>query len=315
MTITGIDAVTYGVADVARARRFFDDWGLKRVKTGAAESVLETRDGTQVVLRPRAAKGLPKAVQRGSTVREITWGVKSRRDLQALERELARDRDVTVDKDGALHAVDPMGFGFALRVSRRRKTADAPLPMNSPAAPSRVDRRATYYDRARPRHIGHCVFNVPDLAAMQAFYTERLGFFVSDHYTGRGVFLRCAARGGHHNLFCLQIDGKAKLNHVAFAVRDIHEMFAGGLHQTAKGWKTAIGPGRHHVSSCYFWYFRNPAGGMAEYFCDEDYLTEAWKPGDWDPAPETFAEWVLASGLPRSKALPPTRQRRAARAK
>ena len=310
MTITGIDAVTYGVADMAAGRQFFTDWGLKRTKSGAAESRFETQDGSQVILRPRTAKSLPRAVQRGSTVREITWGVKSERDLKALERDLATDREVTIDKDGTLHTIDPMGFGFALRVSRRKKLRDLPLPMNSPAAPGRVNQRAAYYDRATPLYIGHCVFNVPDLGAMQAFYTRRLGFFISDHYTGRGVFMRCAARGGHHNLFCLEIDGKAKLNHVAFAVRDIHELFAGGIHQSGKGWKTAIGPGRHHVSSCYFWYFKNPAGGMAEFFCDEDYLTERWKPGQWDPAPETFAEWVLATGLPRSKSLPPTRERR-----
>ena len=43
---------------------------------------------------------------------------------------------------------------------------------------------------------------------------------------------------------------------------------------------------------------------------DEDFLTEKWKPGHWNPVPETFAEWVLAKELTRSKALPPTREKR-----
>ena len=60
-------------------------------------------------------------------------------------------------------------------------------------------------------------------------------------------------------------------------------------------------------------YFKNPAGGLAEYYWDEDAPTENWKPRTWDPAPDTFAEWVLDSGLPRSKALPPTREKRDAK--
>ena len=67
------------------------------------------------------------------------------------------------------------------------------------------------------------------IAEAEAFYT-RLGFVPSDRYPGRGVFLRCAAEGAHHNLFLLQLPNKpAGINHVAFAVRDIHEVFGGGM--------------------------------------------------------------------------------------
>ena len=58
-----------------------------------------------------------------------------------------------------------------------------------------------------------------------AFYTERLGFLVSDYYPDAGYFLRCRPEGGHHDLFLLQTpDKKCGLNHVAFRVRDIHEV-------------------------------------------------------------------------------------------
>jgi hypothetical protein len=87
-------------------------------------------------------------------------------------------------------------------------------------------------------------------------------------------------------------------------------LFAGGTYFQGKKHKVAVGPGRHHVSSCYFWYFVSPAGGATEYFCDEDFLTEDWKPGQWDPAPETFAEWTLADGIQRKSVLPPTREKR-----
>jgi catechol-2,3-dioxygenase len=314
MAITGIEAVTYGVADMNKATRYFTDFGLRKVRGGKSGAVLATQDGSQVVLRPRASTELPAAIERGSTVREVTWGVRSPRDLETVARELTKDREVHRDNDGTLHSTDDMGLGIAFKVTRRKKIASTVVPMNTPGAPSRIDERATYYERAQPLHIGHCVFGAPDIKKQELFYTKRLGFHVTDYYTGRGVFLRCAARSGHHSLFLLETeDGKAKLNHVAFAVRDIHELFAGGTYFNKHGWSTKVGPGRHHVSSCYFWYFENPAGGAAEYFCDEDFCTESWKPKNWNPAPETFAEWVLAEGLPRAEILPPTREQRDAK--
>ncbi len=314
MAITGIDAVVYGVSDMEESRRYFSDWGLNKAKSGKTESILTTANGAEVVLRAKDAKNLPPAIERASTLREIVWRVAAKKDLRDIGSELSKDREVTTDKTGTLHAIDDLGLGIAFRVAKPGKLKPAEPPMNSPISINRVDRRATYYDRAQPLTIGHCVFMVPDIGKMERFYTERLGFRVSDYYTGRGVFLRCAPRGAHHNLFFLEsADDQATLNHVAFGVRDIHEMFAGGAHHQGKGWKTQIGPGRHHISSCYFWYFDCPAGGATEYFCDEDFLTEKWTPGHWNPAPVTFAEWVLADGLTRSKALPPTREKRDAR--
>lgn len=316
MAVTGLDGVVYGVANMEKSRTYFSDWGLKKTSSGKTKAVFETEDGSEVVLRPRGSKVLPKAIQPGSTVRELIWGVSAKKDLAAIRKELSKDREVTEDKDGTLHSVDDMGLGIAFRRSQRRKLTVKPLPMNSAIDPGRVDQRATYYDRARPTHIGHCVFGVPDIKAMENFYRKRLGFHVSDYYRGRGVFLRSQARAGHHNLFFLETeDGKRSINHVAFGVRDIHEVFAGGMHHSSKGWKTAIGPGRHNISSAYFWYFDCPAGGATEYFTDEDQCTENWKPKQWDPDPSTFAEWVLGKGLPRSVALPPTREKRDAKAK
>jgi catechol 2,3-dioxygenase-like lactoylglutathione lyase family enzyme len=180
---------------------------------------------------------------------------------------------------------------------RRRKLAAPATPVNAPGAPLRIDRAAPLYERATPLGIGHVVMFVADVAASEEFYVRHLGFHVSDRYPGAAVFLRCQAEGGHHNLFLLERRGKPGLTHVAFTVRDIHEVFGGGLAMSRKGWETEIGPGRHPISSAYFWYFKSPCGGAAEYFADEDYLTAAWQPREFERKPENFVEWAISGGI------------------
>ena len=63
------------------------------------------------------------------------------------------------------------------------------------------------------------------------------------------------------------------------------------------GWETQLGPGRHPISSAYFWYFRNPAGGLIEYYADEDELTADWQPREFEPGPTVFAEWAIDGGI------------------
>jgi hypothetical protein len=81
---------------------------------------------------------------------------------------------------------------------------------------------------------------------------------------------------------------------------NIHELFGGGLNMTRKGWKTMLGPGRHPISSCYFWYFLNPCGGGAEYDFDSDIVDNDWVAGEFDQTADAFAEWSLAGGMEES---------------
>jgi hypothetical protein len=51
------------------------------------------------------------------------------------------------------------------------------------------------------------------------------------------------------------------------------------------------------VSSAYFWYFKNPAGGLIEYYADEDQLDADWQPREFEPGPTVFAEWAIDGGM------------------
>jgi catechol 2,3-dioxygenase-like lactoylglutathione lyase family enzyme len=277
MALTGIEAVVFGVQDMAEAKRFLDDWGTTPVSTGADRLVYETQDGAQVIVRPIDAPDLPPAMEPGNTLRQVIWGV-----ADAVPPE---------------PVVDPNGLSLGFRATQRRTITVEATPANGPGAPRRIDQRSPVHGQARPTGIGHVVLFAADFAAMRAFYIERLGFIVSDEYPGHGVFLRCAPRGGHHNLFILNRPGKPGMNHVAFTLADIHAVIGGGIAMAAKGWKTEIGPGRHPISSAYFWYFHNPLGAPLEYYADEDYCTEAWVPQAFRRAPDLFAEWAIAGGI------------------
>jgi catechol-2,3-dioxygenase len=203
-----------------------------------------------------------------------------------------------VQQDQRIGCTDPSGLAVRLQISQK-KTLDLDCAqLNTWSARPRVNQPSQAYDRAQPIEVGHVVFFVKELEKVSQFYQTLLGFVVSDKYPGRGHFLRCAARGGHHDLFLLQLpEARNGLNHVAFTVRDVHEVFGGGLHMSRCGWDTELGPGRHPISSAIFWYFVSPAGALVEYYTDEDELTEDWQPREFTPGPTVFAEWAIKGGI------------------
>lgn len=298
MSVLGIDEITYGVEDLPRCRRFFEDWGLDLVDERADQVVFETLNGCRVVVAALDKPGLPPAIEPGSTVREVVWGVASADDLALYASRIATAPGF-VEGGGRIGCTDPNGLAIRLQVTRKRELVleecGAHNTWNSKA---RINKPSPVYERATPVEVGHVVFFVKDVDACEAFYREAFGFQTSDRYPGRGAFLRTAEEGGHHDLFMLQLPApRAGLNHVAFTVRDINEVFGGGMHIARCGWDTEIGPGRHPVSSAFFWYFKNPAGALVEYYADEDQLTGDWQPRSFEPGPTVFAEWAIAGGL------------------
>lgn len=299
MAIVGLDSVIYGVDDLDTARRFWTDFGLAPVEDGPAGLAFATREKATVEVRPLDDPGLPPALAEGNTAREFVWGVESEEDLEEIAAALGTDREVRTDAAGTLHSTDALGYGIGFRLTRVEPVALEPTAYNAPGSPARIDARGKIYERATPHRMSHVVLLAPDLEKQFAFYSERLDFRVTDMYPGRGYFLRCPGSNEHHNLFLLHGGDNIGFHHLAFELRDIHEVFGGGLHMTDRGWQTHLGPGRHPLSSCYFWYFKNPCGGAAEYDSDSDYVTDEWVPKQWESSPESFAEWAYAEGAAR----------------
>ncbi len=301
MSVLGIDEISYGADDLTACRQFFLDWGLSLAEEQADRLVFETLNGCRVIVAATNHPDLPPAIEPGPTLREVVWGVESEADLALYEGRIAQLPDFVKQggpNGGRIGCTDPNGLAVRLQLTQKRDVQMQSAEYNTWDRKGRINQASPAYERAQPIEVGHVVFFVKDVQACERFYVENFGFAASDRYPERGAFLRTASDGGHHDIFLLQRPDKhAGLNHVAFTVRDIHEVFGGGMHISRCGWDTQLGPGRHPVSSAYFWYFKNPAGALVEYYADEDQLTADWQPREFEPGPTVFAEWAIDGGL------------------
>ena len=238
MKVTTIDSVTYGVPDLGTAKRFWTDFGLALVAESDRRLLFSSLDDSTVEVKLASDPSLPPPIETGPGVREATFGVQTQADVDALAAELSKDRDVRVDADGTIHALDPLGIGIAFRVSRCKKVIAPEPQFNMPGRVGRLNARAKLYKDAHPMEMTHVVFMVPNTEVEVEFYVGRLGFKASDSYPGRGYFLRGGASTNHHNLFLLNPGGKGEkfgFHHLAFEMANIHELFGGGLNMTRNG--------------------------------------------------------------------------------
>ena len=144
--------------------------------------------------------------------------------------------------------------------------------------------------------LGHIVLNVADVERSTKFYTEVMGFKVSDVYTdeiapGGMVFFRC--NGDHHGVAVVgSMPGESpaiELNHVAFEVATLDEVFIAREH--LKKHKVPIDfEGRRRAGAQIAIEFRDPDGHRLEIYWGLDQIG-----GDGYVRPPE--EWVWAHSL------------------
>jgi catechol 2,3-dioxygenase len=144
--------------------------------------------------------------------------------------------------------------------------------------------------------LGHIVLNVADVERSTKFYTEVMGFKVSDVYTdeiapGGMVFFRC--NGDHHGVAVVgSMPGESpaiELNHVAFEVATLDEVFIAREH--LKKHKVKIDfEGRRRAGAQIAVEFRDPDGHRLEIYWGLDQIG-----GDGYARPPE--EWVWAHSL------------------
>jgi len=126
--------------------------------------------------------------------------------------------------------------------------------------------------------IGHVVLNVGDLARSVRFYTEVMGFAISDVYApevvpGGMVFLRCNA--DHHGVALVgglpQPSRSTELNHMAFEVATLDEVLRARDHVTRHGVALDF-EGRRRAGCQIAIEFRDPDGHRLEIYWGLDQI-------------------------------------------
>ena len=288
MNITGLEALVFGVEDMNAGRQYLLDYGLKEVDASSTGARYEALDGGAVVLRHARDAGLPPANAPSPNLRETVYGVADAAALAAIAANLAADREVKTDADGALHTVDDGGYAIAFQVTRSRRIIAPHIGINVPGQPPGrgVNDCASDPDQLiQPRSLSHVVYFVPDVKKAEAFYQDRLGFRVTDRFIGLGPFMRPQGTLEHHTLFMIQSfnEHMVGMNHFTFHLGSAAEVWQAGWRFAQKGYKSFWGPGRHIMGSNHFWYFNSPFGGTMEFDADMDLHDDSWVPRAMPP--------------------------------
>lgn len=292
MAINGIAKLVYGVDDVERCTRFFEDFGLPLAERRGDLSVFALEEGSTVEIRHESDSTLPPALADNNGVRLVVWGVDTVASIERLAADLGSDHELRRDNGGGFQFLPFFGVPMAFCLFSKKSVISAPDPTNAPGRIDRFNQHRKWRTRARPKVIQHVVFQVPEYQRAQVFMRDRLNFRLSDVQEPLGYYLRADGTNNHHNFLLLNAsadfpgcDGTTHFDHANFGVEDIDELMIGVNYMLRRGWPASeIGLGRHRVDSALFYYFPCPAGGEAEYGTDSDYVDDSWIPRRWiDP--------------------------------
>jgi catechol 2,3-dioxygenase-like lactoylglutathione lyase family enzyme len=279
MNIIGLDALVFGVDDLAGCARYLLDYGLVDVGGGRFEAL----DGTAVVIVDENDAGLPRPPTPGCRLRKTVMGVRDAEALSAIADELRTDREVRELPDGSIESVDDQGFAIGFQASVRRPFEKAGEIANAPGSPFQRPTNHLGVDGAAPqimaRTLSHVVYFVADVAKAEAFYVERLGFRCTDRFVGAGPFLQPAGTLDHHTHFFIGAPAfMTGVEHFTFHFAGPGEVLHNGHRFVEKGYQAFWGPGRHLFGSNWFWYFNSPFGCHMEMDADMDLHDASWSP-------------------------------------
>src|SRR5581483_11348562 len=238
ISVKRLGHVTLTTPDVARQVDYYGSlFGLRVLAQSPERAVLATGLGIESVVIERGAKaGL------GAIGLQIAPGT----DLDEVGRELAQRRI-------AFETRSDITPGIA-RALLFRDVYGTPIELFADYTFARPDRRPIGINPIKLGHVARFVDNVQD---GERFYTEVLGFRVSDRRTTVSSFMRCGP--DHHTINLFQ-GRQPGLAHIAFEVKDFPELQRACDVIAASGFALDWGPSRHVIGHNIACYHRNPDG-------------------------------------------------------
>lgn len=281
--VTEIRHVGYGVAEPEAEREFYTGkWGLEPVADADGMVWLRTAGSDEpfvVRLRPSDANHLDV----------IALAADTRADVDALHGKVEAAGCRVIHPPRAL-AGPGGGIGF-------RFFSPDGLPFEISCEVARVAARPIDRWEGLPVRISHVVLHSPKPAEAVRFFTDVLGFRVSDWLGDFMCFLRC--NGAHHRVAILP--GPPCLNHVAYDMTDVDGMMRGISRLKQSGIDIRWGPGRHTAGDNTFSYFVTPGGFAVEYTAELEQVDfEHHQHKVYQPAPRVMDQWGIGVGGPQT---------------
>ena len=245
----------------------------------------------------------------------LAFEAASEDDLKTIAKAPGASGIETLDEPGGgkrVRLTEPNGYQIEVVWGRAmREPIEVPrFPVNSPKDGTGRLGELTRIGRG-PSHVkrlGHAVIMTPDVAGGTKWFRETLGLVSSDDvYAGDknnviATFNRVdqgATYVDHHTFLCIAGEQRG-LNHMAFEVHDIDDVFMGHAHLENMGkYEHVWGMGRHILGSQVFDYWKDPWGRVHEHWTDSDLLNDKNPPNlisaedgldsQWGPrAPDAF---------------------------
>jgi catechol 2,3-dioxygenase-like lactoylglutathione lyase family enzyme len=285
--ITHLRHVDLAVPDFERQLAFYTrTWGLTAVASDRGIAFLAAEGSPEryiLRLRKDPAKRLDL----------VSFGVASAADVDALADQLIR-KGVTLAAEPASLGTEGGGYGL------RFFDVDGRTVEVSADVATRAHRKVEEQEPI-PVRLSHVVLNSTDPDATARWYSDTLGFRLSDTLAGAELgtvmnFMRCNPR--HHSLAFAR-GPHVSLHHVSFELRGLDEFMRGTGRVLRSGTRMVWGPGRHLAGSNTFAYFLDPQNNTIEYTTELAELDEdTWHPHIYDMHDEQVQDqWGTANPM------------------
>ncbi|MES2257023.1 MAG: VOC family protein [Pseudomonadota bacterium] len=300
IAIQDIAYVRYGAPDLDVMQGFLEDFGLR----------LAHRTDTALYMRGAGDAPFLHVTELAQQATQIGFGLRAQ-SLADLER-LAGILDARVESNPEpgggqmVRFTDPAGLQVEVVCGQH---PSAPLACRAPVELNRAGQRGRNGGKVRlpsaPSNVlrlGHVAVHVADFPKVAAFYTDILGFKVSDSYWAGGegntiaVFLHCGLGEqwtDHHTIALIAAqDNRTRFDHSAFEVVDLDDLMQGSAYLSSQGRQHSWGVGRHVQGSQIFDYWRDPFGNKIEHWTDGDVVNDASVPTHAELLPGELAQWA-----------------------
>jgi catechol 2,3-dioxygenase-like lactoylglutathione lyase family enzyme len=225
--------------------------GLSLVHQDSKRAVLASRVGQEaIVLEQGDVSFMPRLAFQVAPGTELA---DMRRDLQAHGIASEIRTGITPGIDAALTFHDPKGTLLEIFSDYRFAPRDESM------------------QGIMPFKIGHVAYRVTDVHEVVKFYTEVLGFRVSDWRGDFFTFLRC---NPDHHAVNFVYDAKPQIHHIAFELKDWGEIHRGCETLACNGIPLVWGPGRHIIGHNIACYHRNTDNLRVELYTEMDQMKD-----------------------------------------